>query len=877
MNRNLLILLASTAPVPAIAQQPAYDARSVTSAQADEVEAEEEESITVVGQRARGTVIGDIPPENVLDARDIRSTGATSIEELLDSVAAQTGSARGRSGGRPILLLNGQRISGFRELRDLPPEAIERMEILPEEVALKYGYAADQRVVNIVLRRRFTSTQVEAGIRIGTEGDYTSGRAEVGKLTLRENKRTSINARVEGNDTLFESDRDIALQPVTSQPDPIDPRPFRTLVGASQLARITATHNRPIFGDVSATLTGEAERRRGRNRFGVPTGRVTDTDGDTILRAFPGDPLARETSVNSLGLGFALNATRGKWRLSSTGNADWSRTLSYADRGPDLSATQTLIDAGAAIDPLGDLGPLVDLQRDRGRSTRSNVDLDVTATGRLFALPAGIATATFRLGGSSTDLDSVSRRRGVITRSNLGRDVAEGSVSLDLPILKRDSAIGRLGANFNAEVSRLSDFGTLTTLGAGVNWSPTSTLNLLASYTREDGPPSLQQLGDPLLETDNVPFFDAKRGETVNVTTTTGGNPALNADRRSVFKLGGNWKPSEEIDFRLRGEFVHQSIDRPQIGFPAATPALEAAFPDRFVRNLDDDTLISVDLRPVNARRSTRDTIRYGFDFTKPLASKRPSPAQIAELRGRFARQNPATVPPSGTVTPRDVPSAGAAPPPASSADESGGPRGGGGAWGGRRGGGGGGGMFGGRNGGRLTLSATHTVTLTDKLEIGPGIKPLDYLDGEALGPTGGRPAQVVEVEGGYYNNGLGVRLTADWRSATRVDGGLAGDDLRFSDYATFNLRLFANLGERFELVSKHPFFLGSSIRLEVNNIFNARPNVRSAAGIVPFAYQADRLEPIGRTVGISFRKSFLPRRFFGRGAQGQGQSRPGS
>ena len=113
--------------------------------------------------RPRGSVVGDIPPENVLDARDIRATGATSIAELLDAVAAQTGSARGRGGGRPILLLNGQRISGFRELRDLPPEAIQRMEILPEEVALKYGYAADQRVVNIVLRRRFNSTSAEVG------------------------------------------------------------------------------------------------------------------------------------------------------------------------------------------------------------------------------------------------------------------------------------------------------------------------------------------------------------------------------------------------------------------------------------------------------------------------------------------------------------------------------------------------------------------------------------------------------------------------------------------------------------------------------------------------------------------------------------------
>ena len=91
--------------------------------------------------------------------------------------------AAAAAGGRS-LLLNGQRISGFRELRDLPPEAIERMEILPEEVALKYGYAADQRVVNIVLRRRFNSTSVELRGRGATEGGYVGGRGEAGRLII---------------------------------------------------------------------------------------------------------------------------------------------------------------------------------------------------------------------------------------------------------------------------------------------------------------------------------------------------------------------------------------------------------------------------------------------------------------------------------------------------------------------------------------------------------------------------------------------------------------------------------------------------------------------------------------------------------------------
>ena len=123
---------------------------------------------------------------------------------MLDSVASQIGSARGRSGGRPILLLNGQRISGFREMRDLPPEAIERMEILPEEVALKYGYAADQRVVNIVLRRRFNSTSAELRGKGATDGGYVSGQGDVTRLIIADGTRTSFNAHAEGNSPLYE-------------------------------------------------------------------------------------------------------------------------------------------------------------------------------------------------------------------------------------------------------------------------------------------------------------------------------------------------------------------------------------------------------------------------------------------------------------------------------------------------------------------------------------------------------------------------------------------------------------------------------------------------------------------------------------------------
>ncbi|HJR83258.1 MAG TPA: TonB-dependent receptor, partial [Sphingomicrobium sp.] len=184
-------------------------------------------------------------------------------------------------------------------------------------------------------------------------------------------------------------------------------------------------------------------------------------------------------------------------------------------------------------------------------------------------------------------------------------------------------------------------------------------------------------------------------------------------------------------------------------------------------------------------------------------------------------------------------------------------------------GGGRGFGRFGGRGrqGGRLQFSLTHTINLVDEVTIRPGLPELDYLHGDALGSTGGRPRHEVEAQAGYFNNGLGARLSANWRSGTRVDSD-TGDNLRFSPLATFDLRLFANLGERFDLVSKHPWLRGSSVRFEIENIFDTKPRVRNSAGGLPIGYDPDLLDPLGRTISISFRKLFLPPRGFFRRQQ---------
>jgi iron complex outermembrane receptor protein len=137
----------------ALAASSAGLAQSNTAPQSTPEEALEE--VVVSGRREPGAVIGDIQPELQLSAQEIRALGVGNVSELLQALAPQLGSGRGRGGERPVVLVNGVRVSGFAEIRDLPTEAIMRTDILSEEVALKYGYRADQRVVNLVLRPRF--------------------------------------------------------------------------------------------------------------------------------------------------------------------------------------------------------------------------------------------------------------------------------------------------------------------------------------------------------------------------------------------------------------------------------------------------------------------------------------------------------------------------------------------------------------------------------------------------------------------------------------------------------------------------------------------------------------------------------------------------
>lgn len=804
----------SSAPVQ---EREAPQPSSESDGGVDTVDAVEGEEIVVSGE-LRGAVPGDVKPELSLSPADIRAYGVGSLDELLTELEPQTRSGRGRGGGGPVLLLAGRRISGFSEIRDIPPEAIERIDILPEEAALKLGYRADQRVVNIVLRRRFRAITAEIDGTLATAGGRDGQEVELSMLRLNRDGRINVKAEYQRDSALLESERDIQRDPADLTNPRFDPQ-YRTLLPDTQSLTVNSVYSRNI-GKVAATANLRLAQNWSDSLLGLPAAGGTN-------------PLLRSNDGGTLQGGFSLNGDLSpKWRWSVTGNWDRIENRTLTDRANGLT--------------------------DRAVSVSNVGSLDALVNGSLAALPAGDISTSMRASARTSDLDSESLRSGLFAQTAIGRDSGAVQANIDLPIASRNRAVlsglGNLSLNANVELEELSDFGTLVTYGYGANWSPIQQVRFIASLTEEEGAPTSQQLGNPEITTPNVRVFDFVRGETVDVTQIDGGNPNLIADNRSVMKLGLNLQPIKDTDLTLNIDYNKSVIRNPIAGFPTATAEIEAAFPDRFTRD-GSGRLVRIDNRPVNFLRSEREQIRWGLNFSTPISSplaKRTAEQFQAQRAARQAAREAAEA--RGETPPPD----GRGPGGRRRFGE-GGQRGpGGGGFGGGRGGGfGGGGGPGG--GGRLQFGVFHTIALTDKIVIREGVPELDLLGGGATGSRGGSPRHQVEVRAGVVRDGLGLRLNADWNSATTIRGGAASNEtLRFDDFATINLRLFATLGPQFKFVRDNRWLAGTRVTLSVDNLFDSRLAVTTANGTTPLSYQPGLLDPLGRTVRLSIRKVFF-------------------
>jgi iron complex outermembrane receptor protein len=835
---------------PAGAQSTAADKAAQAADQQDENDATNVSGVTVTAHQAYaqqyGAVVGDIEPELQLNPTDIQSYGVSTVTELLNELAPQTRSDRGRGGETPVVLLNGRRISSLNEVYNIPTEAILRIDILPEEVSLKYGYTADQRVVNIVLRRWFRATTAELQGGGPTEGGEATGQAELDLLHIRRDDRINLDLKYQGASDITDAARGIIEPPSpTGAPAPADLGEARTLVPATQSLTANAVIAHPMAGGVNATFNAT----------------LGATSSDSLQGLAPDGQVLHQYADGWTGhLGTTFNKDLHDWRLSLTGAYDHADTQTDTDLPGQPQAS--------------------------ARSISDAANIQILANGPLFKLPGGNFYVSAKAGDTESWQGSTSSRPGAAEAAYLNRNDGNAQLNLDLPLTSRRKNFlpffGELSLNANAAIDQLSDFGTLKAFGYGLNWTPITGVNLIVSHTNDQAAPTIQQLGSPVLYTPGVRVFDYLTGQTVDVTQVTGGNRALIHDNRNVTKIGLTLTPIPSQNLTVTVNYIKSDIDNPIETFPVASAAIQMAFPDRFVRD-DDGDLVLEDIRPVNFATADRSEIRWGINYIHRIGKPpppRPSWRNMLGPDGKPLFQRPNRGQGGGAAAALGVVpgSQGGAP----GGDQGEGPGGGGPGGGGQGGGGfggggggfghGGGGFGGGRGGGRfggggggppvggqVQFAIYHTIYFNDDMLVRPGGPTLNLLDGAPATATGGQYRNEIEAQLGVTDAGFGARLSADWRQGT-FEAGVPGSPtgaLYFSDITALNLRFFDNLGRQRAVVKRFSWLRGTRVTLNITNLLDDRISVRDAAGATPLSYQPGYLDPTGRTISLSLRKLF--------------------
>ena len=304
-------------------------------------------------------------------------------------------------------------------------------------------------------------------------------------------------------------------------------------------------------------------------------------------------------------------------------------------------------------------------------------------------------------------------------------------------------------------------------------------LNLIASWTREEGAPSIAQLGDPIIETGDTPRFRLHHrpdGQCHRHDRRQSRRSPPTAARCS--SSAANYKPWAETDFRLRADFVQPDDRRPDLQLPRperrAGSCVRRSLHPRRRRQSGQRRLPAGQLRSVAAPGAALG-IRFHQAAQVGAAVARADPAVARALPAAGRRRAGRTRPPhrpACATSPKAAHSARGTDPARRRARRSDGGRGLAGGGGGRGFGGGGFGG-GGANRGRLQLSMTHTVTFVDEADDPRRACPSSIIwMATPAASRAARPRHRVELQAGWSNNGLGARLSGNWRSGTRVEGG---------------------------------------------------------------------------------------------------------
>jgi iron complex outermembrane recepter protein len=870
---------------PPAAQPAAAPATPAATTPEDVPSKELDELKEVVIYGTNGKLVAGLQVESELDENDIGTYGANTIGDLLSQVAPDVDN----SSEGPVILINGKPANGIRSVNDLPPEAIRKLQILPPQAAGAIGESPTRRVLNVVLKPKFRQGIGNVNVRGATAGKGFSEGADGSMVSVLGNNFRNFSMNVSRIEPMLDADRHIITQPTTVPYDltgnilpwpmtgsEIDPNlsalagepvnvlgvpvgianpslndlvPFantannsdmgryRTLIGESNRFGLNGNTSFQLPRNTSVNLNLNAGRSVSNSLTGASTALLhlpasspwSPFSNDVGIARYLGDPLKQENKQTNANLQGNVSGQLGKWRLNLDTSYDWNRSNTVSERRVDITDLQAAVNAGT-LNPFDDIPPdmLAERLSDHARLTRNGVNANLNISGTLFKMPAGNASGNLRAQWSNNRQSSTTTGTNNVSSNRKRTDkVAYGSMQLPLLGTPQSQGMGA-GGELSGSARDVQGWGTLFNYGYGLNWRYGNRVNLRVGINREKVAPTPGVLSDPIVTVDDVRTYDFIRQETVLVRYITGGNPDIGLEKRDITRFSGNVRPFKDIDFTLNAEYQRMIGHDVLSSLPPVSEEVQAAFPDRYRRDVDG-RLYEIDARLVAFDRSETESLRWGGNYRRTFGAPPPRqpgmPSQIT-INGQTvvipAGSQTLTLPNGNMVSLSD------------GFEEASGP------------------------GWRLNTNFTHTWQLTNTRRAREGLPETNLLSG-GTGNGNGQSRHTVQGRVGIARNGTGAQLNFNWKSTSHITAGTssAPNDITFSSLLRFDFSSFSNLPN---LLPGKPWAKGVRITFAIDNLLDAKQRVHDQDGITPLRYQPYLLNSLGRTVSLSFRKSFQGR-----------------
>ncbi|AZG36734.1 MULTISPECIES: TonB-dependent receptor [Shewanella] len=197
------------------------------------------ERIAVTGSRIKRADMETASPVSVIDASSIVSSGATSIDDVLQQMTSTGGAMtnaavnngsqgnssinlRGLGTSRTLVLVNGRRMiasgtgpASTVDLNTIPVSMIQRVEVLKDGASAVYGTDAIAGVVNIILKRDFDGFEMNAQTGMSGQGDADETSIDFTLGNTFDKGNVVINAQYTKRGDASQADRDFSDCPIS--------------------------------------------------------------------------------------------------------------------------------------------------------------------------------------------------------------------------------------------------------------------------------------------------------------------------------------------------------------------------------------------------------------------------------------------------------------------------------------------------------------------------------------------------------------------------------------------------------------------------------------------------------------------------------------